>query len=403
LIAEFDHYPHQGGGMPPFTDHELTSTEPDRLVIHPRLFRGVNLLLQALPILVWDFLRTRMSFHAILAVWDSLDFLLDGVEIDRGHNRVTVIRHLKGRHSRTLSDFAQLLIDRIDEGHYTLSLAGPSGAFPLLPFRTYSDTRHTAERIATYVGFDIRDEALGSRILIRRPRAGESGDWDEQSAEHALPAGANETAALLVRRSENHADVLRIDHDEDPGKSAMIAVALVLLSAATVVAAWLFQALIPVSAVVAAVGVAEAILWILYRRRGVIFIRDADWFIAWRFFKTSRFTQLVPLSQYSEVVLHAEDASATTKTSILMPTAARARSLTRSVSTVKKNRWKFDWRPTSRKPGSLPQAWPTLSPWNFAISPNDQLRVGPPNRPSCVRFRRCSSTSSFGDSIRRLL
>jgi len=295
--------------MPPFTDHELASTEPDRLVIHPRLFRGVNLLLQALPILVWDFLRTRMSFHAILAVWDSLEFLLDGVEIDRGRNRVTVIRHVRGRHSRPLSDFEQVLIDRIDEGHYSLSLAGPSGTFPLLPFRTYFDTRHTAERIATYLGFDIRDEALGPRILIRRPRSEELGanDWDEHSAGNALAAGANETAALLVRRSENHADVLRIDHDEDPGKSAMIAIALVLLSAATVVLAWLFQALIPVSAVLAALSVAGAILWILYRRRGVIFVRDADWFIAWRFFKTARFTQLLPLTQYGEVVLLAEE------------------------------------------------------------------------------------------------
>jgi hypothetical protein len=295
--------------MPPFTDHELASTEPDRLVIHPRLFRGVNLLLQALPILVWDFFRTRMSFHAIVAVWDSLDFLLNGVEIDRGHNRVTVIRHVRGRQSRRLSDFEQLLIDRIDDGHYSLSLVGPSGAFHLLPFRTYFDTRHTAERIATYLDFDIRDEALGPRILVRRSRAEElrGNDWDEHSSGDALAPEADETVALLVRRTENHADVLRIDHDEDPGKSAMIAMALVLLSSATVVVAWLFQALIPVSALVAALSVAGAILWVLYRRRGVIFVRDANSLIAWRFFKTSRFTQLFPLSQYREVVLHAEE------------------------------------------------------------------------------------------------
>ncbi len=248
-----------------------------------------------------------MSFHAILAVWDSLEFLLDGVEIDRGRNRVTVIRHLKGRRSRPLSDFAQLLIDRIDEGHYTLSLAGPSGAFHLLPFRTYFDTRHTAERIATHVGFDIRDEALGPRILIRRQRVEVSGYRDEHSAEHALPAGANETAALLVRRSESHADMLRIDHDEDPRKSAMIAIALAVLSATMVAVAWFFQALMPVAAIAAAISVAGTTLWILYRRRGVIFVRDADWFIAWRFLRTTRFTQLLPLSDYSEVILHAEE------------------------------------------------------------------------------------------------
>jgi hypothetical protein len=292
--------------MPPFTEDELASTEPNRLVIHPRLFGGVNLLLQALPILVWDAFQTRLSFHAAGAIWDSLDLLLNGVEVDRGRNRVTVIRHLKGRRSRPLSDFEQLQIDRIDDGHYSLSLVGPSGPFKLLTFRRYLDSRHSAERIATYLGCDIRDEALGPRILSRRSDAEERGnDWEDSSADSS-EAGADESFALLLHGSENNADVLRIDHDEDPGGSAILAIALLLSSAAGIVMAWLFRTLFPALAIAAAAGVAGAVLLILYRRRGVILVRDADWCIAWRFFKTPRFARRVPLSRYREVVLHAE-------------------------------------------------------------------------------------------------
>jgi hypothetical protein len=295
--------------MPPFTEDEIASTEPNRLVIHPRLFGGVNLLLQALPILAWDFFQTRLSLHAAAAVWDSLDLMLNGVEIDRGRNRVTVIRHLKGRRSRPLSDFEQLVIDRVDDGHYSLSLVGPSGPFNLLTFRQYLDTRHSAERIATYLGCDIRDEALGPRILSRRSQAAElpSNDWDEDSSADSLAAGADESFALLLHGSENHADVLRIDHDEDSGRSAMIAIALLLSSAAAVVIAYLFRTLIPASAIAAAASVAGAVLLILYRRRGVIFVRDAACCIAWRFFKTGHFARRLPLSRYREVVLHAEE------------------------------------------------------------------------------------------------
>jgi hypothetical protein len=294
--------------MPPFTEDELAATEPDRLVIHPRLFRGVNLLLLSLPIVLWGLFRRHISFQAAAAVWDSLDLMLNGVEIDRGRNRVTVVRHLKPRQSRPLSDFEQLVIDRVDEGHYSLSLVGPSKRFDLLRFRSYLDTRRSAERIASYLSFDIRDEALGPRILSRRSHAEElrSNDGDEEESADTLAAEANETVALLLHDSENHADILRIDHDEDPGKSARIAIALLLLSAMAVVVAYLFLAPNPFSAIVAAAGMAGAILVILDRRRGVVLIRDAEWCIAWRFFKSRRFARQLPLSRYREVVLHAE-------------------------------------------------------------------------------------------------
>ena len=81
---------------------------------------------------------------------------------------MTVVHHLKLRRSRPLSDFEQLLIDRVDEGHYSLSVVGPSGPFSLLTFRSYLDTRRSAEPIATHLSCDIRDEALGSRILSRQ-------------------------------------------------------------------------------------------------------------------------------------------------------------------------------------------------------------------------------------------
>jgi hypothetical protein len=295
--------------MPPFAENELASTEPDRLVIHPRLSRGVNLLLLSLPLVLWGWFRRHISFQAAAAVWDSLDLMLNGVEIDRGRNRVTVVRHLRPRQSRPLSDFEQLLIDRIDEDHYSLSLVGPSNRFDLLRFRSYLDTRRSAERIATYLGFDIRDEALGPRVLVRRLPAEElrTNDGDEEASADPFAAETDETLALLLHDSENHADVLRIDHDEDPGKSAMLAIALLLLSALGVAFAYLFRAPIPViSAIVAAASVAGAVLMILDRRRGVILIRDANWFIAWRFFKTRRFARQLPLSRYREVILHAE-------------------------------------------------------------------------------------------------
>jgi hypothetical protein len=294
--------------MPPFTQGELAATEPDRLVIRPRLFRGVNLLLLSLPIVLWSFFRRQISFQAASAVWDSLDLMLNGVEIDRGRNRVTVVRHLKPRQSRPLSDFEQLLIDRIDEGHYSLSLVGPSNRFDLLRFRCYLDTRRSAERIATYLGFDIRDEALGPRILSRRSHAEEprSNDGDEEESADPLAAETDETLSLLLHDSENNADVLRVDHDEDPGKSAMLAIALLLLSAMAVAVAYLFQALNPFSAIAAAASVAGVILVILDRRRGVILIRDAEWCIAWHFFKTRRFARQLSLIRYNEVILHAE-------------------------------------------------------------------------------------------------
>jgi hypothetical protein len=294
--------------MPPFTENELAATEPDRLVIHPRLFRGVNLLLFSLPIVLWSFFRRQISFQAAAAVWDSLDLMLNGVEFDPSRNKVTVVRHLKLRQSRPLSDFEQLLIDRVDEGRYSLSLVGPSHRFDLLRFRSYLDTRRSAERIATYLGFDIRDEALGPRILVRRLSAEElrSNDRDEEASADTFAAGADETLALPLHDSEDNADILRIDHDEDPGKSAMFAIALLLLSAMVVAVAYLFQALNPFSAIAAAASVAGAILLVLDRRRGVIFIRDAEWCIAWRFFKTRRFARQLALSQYSEVILHGE-------------------------------------------------------------------------------------------------
>jgi hypothetical protein len=299
----------RGGEMPPFDEDEFAPTEPGRLVIHPRVFGGVNLLLQAVPIMVWDAFHTRISFHAATAVWDSLDLLLDGVEIDRGRNRVTVIRHMRGRQSRPLSDFEHLLIDRINEGHYTLSLVGSSEPFDLLAFRRYLDTRHSAERIATYLGCDIRDEALGPRILSRRSQAEKppANDSEERSSERALGAGTDETVALLLHHSENEADVLRIDYDGDPRKTAMIAIPLLLSAAAGVVFAYLFQAMMPALAIAAAASMAVAILLLLYRRRGVIFVRDADWCIAWRFFRSRHFARQLPLSRYREVILHAEE------------------------------------------------------------------------------------------------
>jgi hypothetical protein len=295
--------------MPPFTEDKLASTKPNRLVLYPRLFRGVNLFLQALPILLWAIFQRRLSFQAVAAVWDSLDLMLNGVEIDRRRDQVTVVRHLRGRRSRPLSDFEQLLIQRVEQRRYSLSLVGPSNPFDLLTFRTYLDARRSAERIAAYLGFDIRDEALGPRILSRRSHAEEqnAGNGNEDDSAGSSEARIEETLAVALHDSEHNADVLRLDHDEDPSKSAMVAIALILLSVVVIGGAYLFQAVLPFSAVIAAVTVAGAVLLILYRRRGVIFVRHADWCVAWRFFRTARFAQQLSLGRYREVVLHAEE------------------------------------------------------------------------------------------------
>ena len=136
---------------------------------------------------------------------------------------------------------------------------------------------------------------------------------------------------------------MRIDHDEDPGKSAIFAIALLLSSAIRVAVAYLFRASVPlISAIAAAAGVAAALLLILDRRRGVILIRDAEWCIAWRFFKTQRFARQLPLSQYSEVILHAEQRFRDSEDVNPYAERGEASSLTPFVSTAKRNSWRFD-------------------------------------------------------------
>lgn len=294
--------------MPPIED-ELDSTESNRLLIFPRVFGGINLLVQMLPILAWGIFQRRFSIHYMTAIWDSLDLMLNGVDIDRARNRVTVVRHMKGRVSRPLSDFEQLLIERRDDGHYSLSLVGPSGPFELLTFRRYLDTRRSAERITTYLDFDIRDEALGPRILSRRSDLAEqrAKDREESSLADASAAETEETLASLLGGSANRADVLRIDHEENPGKSAISSMTWLVGSASiAVVAAWLVPGLIPLAAIFVAGSAAGALLLFLYSRRGVILVRDAEWFVAWRFFRISRFAEQLPRDRYTEVVLHAE-------------------------------------------------------------------------------------------------
>lgn len=254
-----------------------------------------------------------MPVHFAGVLLGSLDFLLTAVVVDRCRGRVTLVRHLRLRKTRALSEFDHLAIHHhhgsaVDDEGFCLSLCGAGGLWNLLAFRNYLDIRRAAETIASFVGFDIQDEVFGPRTFYRRPVEDilpESGAYNDPLMQTSFE-NDKAIADRLFHEPDSTADRLQIDHDENPRRSALIAICLFLIAGMMAVFAFSFRAQSPFLTIGAAGAFASAVLLVLNRRKGLIFVRGANSCFQWRIFKNSRFVQQISLDHYSEVTIHPE-------------------------------------------------------------------------------------------------